>query len=247
MAKTILLIDEDAEGGQIWSEVLRQRGLEVRLASSEREVSRLRESAPPDLVVLNAHARHADALALVRTLAEQLSVPLLFFTPRRETDDLLDAYRVGADECISTPIDPRLFVAKIQAWLRHAWTINVEALDIIRRGPVELNGQQRTVLTPSGAPVRLSNLEFRVLHLLMSHYGRVVDTPVLIDHIWGDSEGDGHNMLKNVIYRLRQKIESDPSHPRYIRQTQGGYIFRTGTTGMLRLTALDPAAALPGD
>ncbi len=240
MAKTVLLIDEDTDSGRIWAEVLRQRGIDVSIASSERESTRIRETTNLDLIVLNSHGRQHDTLALVRALVQHFSVPILFFTTRHEIDDLIEGYRAGADECVATPVDPRLFVAKVQAWLRHAWTINVEALDIIRRGPVELNGQQRTVATPTGAPVRLTNLEFRVLHMLMSHYGRVVETDALIEKVWGYREGDGANLLKNVIYRLRQKVEPDPAHPRYIRQTAGGYLFRTGTTGMLRVSSSQP-------
>jgi DNA-binding response OmpR family regulator len=147
---------------------------------------------------------------------------------------LLAAYEAGVDEYVALPIGPRLFLAKVTAWLRRSWTVSASALDALHVGPVQLDGKKREVVAPSGRAIKLSNLEFRVLHFLMSHYGQVVETDLLVERVWGYTESEGASLVKNVVYRLRQKIEPDPSHPRFIRQVAGlGYIFRTGQTGLL--------------
>jgi two-component system OmpR family response regulator len=82
------------------------------------------------------------------------------------------------------------------------------------------------MIKPDGTEIKLTNLEFHLLHLLMSQPGRVFSAEEIIQSIWG-GYGDGDQvLLKNVVYRLRKKIEADPSHPVLLQTWQGGYSFR---------------------
>ena len=82
-------------------------------------------------------------------------------------------------------------------------------------------------MTAAGSPVNLTNLEFRLLHCLMGHHGQVLGPGVIVDHVWGYAGGGDNTALKNVIYRLRRKIEPDPAQPRYIATVAGeGYVFQ---------------------
>jgi DNA-binding response OmpR family regulator len=82
------------------------------------------------------------------------------------------------------------------------------------------------VTTEDGLAVGLTNLEFRVLHLLMSHPGQVLPAGLIVDRVWGYAGGGDSVLLKNVIYRLRRKIEPDAGEPRYLQTVAGeGYVF----------------------
>jgi two-component system, OmpR family, KDP operon response regulator KdpE len=237
MAKCVLLVNDDPETGSIWAHALRQRQLDVDLVGTSAEAFAARKLNVYDLIIINVDTPQLDGIGLVKELRTEGIVPILLFAYRSDEEYLLEAYKAGVDEYVCKPVGPRLFLAKVTAWLRRSWTVSADALDALRVGPVRLDGKKREVVAPSGQAIKLSNLEFRVLHFLMSHYGQVVETAVLVERVWGYTESEGANLLKNVIYRLRQKLEPDPGHPRYIRQTAGGYMFKTGTTAVLRLTS----------
>lgn len=234
MSQTVLLITDDVETGRLWAHALTQRDIRTVMAASAGEALTLKQTHVVDLVIIYKQSMQFDALALLRTLRGEGVLPLLLFTTKSDVEYMLEAYALGADECTPLPILPKMFLAKVQAWMRHAWTFPVESLQTLKIGPVQLDGAQREVVTPTGQAVKLTNLEFRTLHILMTHYGHVVSTDILIERVWGYTATDATNLVKQVIYRLRQKIEPDPGHPRYILQIAGaGYMFRTGVTGLL--------------
>lgn len=154
------------------------------------------------------------------TLAEAVN-PILLMTPRRHEAHLLEAYQAGVDECIVKPISPSLFLAKVKSWLRRSWTVPAEALNGVQAGDLQLDPARRELITATGSVVKLTNLEFRLLHLLMSHRGQVLDSNLIIDRVWGYTGGGNSVLLKNVVYRLRRKVEPDPSQPRYIQTATG--------------------------
>jgi DNA-binding response OmpR family regulator len=82
------------------------------------------------------------------------------------------------------------------------------------------------MIRPNGSQVSLTNLEFRLLHLLMSRPGHIFNAEDIIHSIWGGYGNGDHVLLKNVVYRLRKKIEADPGHPVLLQTWQGGYSFR---------------------
>lgn len=131
------------------------------------------------------------------------------------------------DECIVKPISARLFLTKVLAWQHRAWTVTTEALDTLQTADVQLDPARKELVTANGAVIRLTNLEFHLLHLLMSHRGRPLNSNLIVERVWG-YEGNGEGaLLKNLIYRLWRKIEPDPSRPCYIEMVAGeGYAFR---------------------
>ena len=109
------------------------------------------------------------------------------------------------------------------------WTVTGEALETLQVGDLRLEPAKRQVITPEGKAVRLTNLEFRLLHLLMMNRGQVLESGVIVDRVWGYIGDTDRVPLKNVVYRLRRKIEPDPSRPRYICSVGGvGYTLRPG-------------------
>lgn len=225
----VLLISDDLEANGIWSYVLSVKDFDVVTAGITEALAKAFVQDPFDLVVVNPYLELDVALTLSRKLRAGMVNPILLLISTQDEAFLLDAYEAGIDECIIRPMSHRLFLAKVAAWLRRSWTVPTEALIPLQAEQMRLDSVHRQLLIGDDRSVKLTNLEFRVLHLLMSHRGQVLGTNAIVDRIWGSAGyGDGV-LLKNVVYRLRRKIEEDPGHPRYLQTVAGvGYTFRPG-------------------
>ncbi len=205
---------------------LNQVGLDVNLIEVNDQPLQAFADEMPDLVILEDFNNLDEELELCRQLRAETVVPLLYLTAKTGEAIQVEAYRAGADECITYPISPRLFQAKVVAWLRRTQSVPMAALDEVQAGGFRLNPSQKRLLTPRGDELRLTVLESRLLYLLMSHPGSAFETEQLVERVWGFyGEGDS-NLLKNLVYRLRRKVEVDPSQPRTLL-TEGslGYKF----------------------
>jgi DNA-binding response OmpR family regulator len=221
----ILLVSDDVSTGEIWAYTLRQREYDVVLLSSAQESIDWRSSEVCDLIVIDANTPEFDCVGLIKTLRTEAAIPILLLVSGVDENIALRAYQAYVDDCIFKPVSPRIFQEKVAAWLRRSWTVPAEMLDVLLVGQFQLNPGLRQLCTPGGKIVRLSNLEFRLLHILMSRPGKVVTTTFILERVWGFPD-DSNVLLKNLIYRLRRKLELDPAHPQHIQTvTGGGYIF----------------------
>src|SRR6185503_8076359 len=152
--------------------------------------------------------------------------PILLFLPSHDETQVLEAYAAGVDEVVIKPIGPAIFLAKITAWVRRSWIMPVDELSLVKVGRHRLDPTQRCIIDSKGLEIKLTNLEFRLLHLLMSRPGYVFSAGDIIESIWGEYGNGDQVLLKNVVYRLRKKIEADPSHPMLLQTWQGGYAFQ---------------------
>lgn len=222
---TLLLVSDDPASGNIWEFALRQLDLDVVLLSSPEEAIEWRAAHASDLIVVDEATREFDGIALVRHLRSEVTAPIILLTGGDHIRSL-EAYRAGVDECVVEPISPALFLAKVNAWLRHAATIPMDMLDNVKRGPFQLNPTTQEVVAYDQR-VTLTNLEFRLLHLFVMHVNQVLPSQVVIDRVWQYSPGVEGTVLKNAIYRLRRKIEPNPAEPQHIISVTGeGYLFR---------------------
>lgn len=223
----ILYVTDDLEVGQLWTHSLGQRGFEVTVAGSTGQALEHWGKESYDLIVVNAYTPQLDGVELCRRLRFEVVNPILLLTYANSEPQILEAYEAGADEVIVKPIGGRLFLAKVVAWLRRSWTVPAEALDSLHAGDLRLDPSRRQLNVADGRVIKLTNLEFRLLHLLMGHQGQVLGSDVIIDRVWGFAGNGDNSLLKNLVYRLRRKIEPDPSQPRYLHTLTGeGYSFR---------------------
>lgn len=132
----------------------------------------------------------------------------------------------GVDDVVVKPIRPAIFLAKILAWMRRSWTVPIDNLSLVKAGKHRVDPARRCLIDPAGIEIRLTNLEFRLLHLLMSRPGFVFSLEEIIESIWGGHGNGDQVLLKNVVYRLRKKIEADPGNPLLLQTGQGGYSFQ---------------------
>jgi DNA-binding response OmpR family regulator len=227
MKGKVLLVSDDSESAGFWAYALGQKGLEVvRAGSAEEALDRWRAETF-DLIIIDVYTPQLDGVDLGRRLRAEAVNPILLLTPDGAEANLLEAYQAGVDECVVKPISPRLLLAKVRDWLRRSWTIPAEALNTLQAGDLRLESTGRQVVTADGYGIKLTNLEFRLLHLLMSHAGQVLELNAILDRVWGHTGGGDSVLLENLVHRLRRKIERNPSMPRYIQAVTGdGYTFQ---------------------
>lgn len=222
----ILLITDDVDSGRVWTYSLRHRGLEVVLLGGIQDAVRHEQARSCRFIVVDVHAARPENLHICRELRSQVSVPILLLTAQGDETSLLEAYRAGVDECIVRPVSPALFAARVDVWLRHSGAPrSVDRCLQVR--DLRLHEERRCVTDGRGQVIKLTQLEYRLLRAFMSNPGRVLAPNELIDRVWGYGGGGDLGLLKNLIYRLRHKIEPNPALPSYIQTEHGmGYRLR---------------------
>ena len=209
----------------IWGYVVRQQGL---VAILETEVDKAIEhwsTEMPELVVIDLNNGKQDPLELCKLFRGVSVAPVLLFLPTYHETQILDAFAIGVDDVIVKPVSPPIVMAKLMAWLRRSWVMPTDGLDLVKVGKYRLVPVLRSLVNPNDEHIRLTNLEFRMLHLLMSRPGHVFLADEIIQSIWGGYGNGDHVLLKNVVYRLRKKLEEDPANPLILRTWPGGYSF----------------------
>jgi DNA-binding response OmpR family regulator len=222
----IFVVCDQSDTAPVWGYILGQQRLTVILETSlEKAVDRW-STEFADLVVIDIDVPHQDRMALYRRFREVSVAPILLFLPAYHETQILEDYMAGVDEVVVKPISPAVFLAKILAWTRRSWTMPVDGLSLVKAGKHRLDPARRCMFNPDGLEVRLTNLEFRLMHLLMSRPGAVFSAEDLVEAIWGGYGNGDQVLLKNVVYRLRRKIEADPSRPLLLQTAPGGYLFQ---------------------
>ena len=221
----IFVVCDQKDTAPVWGYILRQRGLIVILETAlEKAIDRW-STEMPDLVVLDVDVKHEDRMELYQKFRAVSVAPILLFLPAYHETEILEAYAAGVDDVVIKPVSPAIFMAKILAWMRRSWTVPIDNLNLVKAGKHRLDPSRRCLINPDGREIRLTNLEFRLLHLLMSRPGFVFSLEDIIESIWGGYGNGDQVLLKNVVYRLRRKIEEDPSRPLFLKTGQGGYAF----------------------
>jgi DNA-binding response OmpR family regulator len=208
-----LVITDELESGKIWGYSLEQIGIQVTLVKVTEDIPVIWREILPDLVLLEDFNPEIEELEVCRQLRQISPVPILLLTMKTDETFQLEAYRAGVDECILQPISPLLFLAKVRTWLRQTRSLPYAAVGDLEAGGFVLEPDCRRLSLPDGSRLQLTNLEMRLLYVLMSHPGKPVDSASLIERIWGSYGGGDHVMLKNLVYRLRRKIETEPNNP----------------------------------
>lgn len=217
--RVFIICDQDATA-PIWGHIIREKGFIAIIETSvERAMERSLEEIP-DLIVIDLNAPHSQRMELCRKFRSLSASPILLFLPVNNEPEILEAYQNGVDECVIKPISPGIFLAKILAWSRRSWS---EPMKPQHTGSLRLDPSHRSAIGSNKNEIKLTNLEFRVLHLLMSRPGYVFPAEEIIQTVWG-AEGDVV-LLKNVVYRLRKKLEEETNEAHLIKTWPGGYSF----------------------
>jgi len=222
----IFVVCNQGDTAPVWGYIIRQQGLIAILETSVEKALDHWSVEIPDLVVIDVDTTHRERMELCKKFRSVSVAPIMLFLPAHHETQILEAYAAGVDEVVVKPISPPIFLAKIMAWVRRSWTMPIDELGLVKVGKHRLDPTRRCVVDPNGLEIHLTNLEFRLLHLLMSRPGHEFHAGDIVESIWGGYGNGDQVLLKNVVYRLRKKIEADPGHPTFLRTEQGGYSFQ---------------------
>jgi two-component system OmpR family response regulator len=225
----VLVVSDQQESAQLWVHCLAQRSLGATAAMLDADSGQIRALSAYTLLILDIQDDAARALAICRYARATFAGPILFFTYEYDERFHLEAYRAGIDECIAKPIGASLAVAKVLSWLRRTspWPAYPHGLEFAH---FHIDSIHRLLTTPDGKTARLSKLECRLLSFLIDNPGQILPSDRMVDQIWAGKTTMSVRRLKNLVYRLRKKIEPDPDQPRYLRTVPGyGYCFDTET------------------
>ena len=227
--KRILIIEDDEAIAAIERDYLVLGGFEVEIAGTGGDGIAMGRFGRFDLILLDLMLPGIDGFSVCRTLRETLDIPILMVTARQEDIDKIKGLGMGADNYITKPFSPNVLVARIKANLAQYDRLkNTEKQEKaqIQMGNILLQQDSRRVFV-DGTEVELKNKEYELLLFLMSNADIVFSRETLYERIWGyEAMGDNATVAVH-INRLREKIEKNPSQPRYIQTVWGaGYRFR---------------------
>ena len=210
----ILLVDDDPDLLTVTGFALQQAGFLVVKASDGLEALDAFQREQPDLAVLDINLPKLNGFDLARKLRERSKIPVIMLTARNEEEDVVRALGIGADDYLSKPFSPKILLARVKALLRR---VGLESEETLSLGGLSLDAVELTLRGLPRGDVRLTPLEARFLQLLIAHGGRTVPTDRLLVHVWGNRAGGNRQLLKQLVHRLRQKVETDPAAPRLIK------------------------------
>ena len=218
----ILAVDDDLDLLGLIAFALRQAGYLVVEAQDGPSALSAFERERPDLVVLDVNLPRLDGMAVLERLRSGgHRTPIMMLTVRSAEEDQVRALDLGADDYLTKPFSPRTLLARVRALLRRAGD---EAPAPMSSGDLSLDQETQSVRIRDAAPVRLTDLEFRLLQLLLANGGHALPAERLSTHVWGYRGMGDRQLLKQLVHRVRQKIEVDPAAPRYLCTVPGvGY------------------------
>lgn len=226
--RRILVVDDDPKILKALDQALRQEGYDVSRAADGEEALRLARELKPDLVVLDIMLPKMDGFEVCAQLRELGSTPVLILSARGEEMDKVVGFNVGADDYLTKPFRLTELVLRVRAILRRTQPVAPGELADerpLRFREMEINRAGRTV-TVRNKHVELTPKEFDLLWLLASHPGHVFSRDALLQRVWHSDYVGDEAALTVCVRRLREKIESDPGHPEYVKTVWGiGYKF----------------------
>jgi len=224
--KTRVLVVDD-EPKYIWATKfnLEARGYEVLAAQDGPTAIGFVASEEPDLVILDIKMPGMDGYEVCRSIREFSAVPIIMLTALAEDGNKIKGLDVGADDYVTKPFSVEELLARVRAVLRRVELSEQQNPDpVFAVGDFRIDFARQRVFVGE-REVDLTPTEYRLLRELSKHAGRVLVSEYLLESVWGVGYEGENQLIRKVIYRLRQKIEPDPKNPRYILTRPGmGYL-----------------------
>jgi DNA-binding response OmpR family regulator len=219
---TVLVVDDEPIVRDVIVRYLRRDGYATLEAADGEDARRLIEQSEPAIVVLDVMLPGLDGLELCRWIRQRSDLPVILLTARGEEADRIVGLELGADDYVTKPFSPRELAARVKSVLRRSQRTS-ERAERLAFGGVVLEGASREA-TKDGRQVALTAREFDLLWFLASHPRRVFSRDQLMDRVWGYAAALDTGTVTVHVRRLREKLESDPAHPRHLQTVWGvGY------------------------
>lgn len=230
MAKTgdkILVIDDDTTLLNLLQQSLSKAGLEVITATNGLDGLQKMYEERPDLIILDVMMPRMDGWETCRRIREMSQVPIIMLTAKDEEGDKIKGFEHGVDDYVTKPFSFAELTARVKAVLhRTRQQPPRHEPPVYRVNDLVIDLENRRV-TKDGEVLDLTPTEYRLLATLVEDAGRVLSHEQLLTDVWGPEYIDDTGYVKRYIWYLRQKLEDDPSQPKYILTERGfGYRFR---------------------
>ena len=220
----VLVVDDEPIVREVVVSYLRREGYETLEAGNGDEVRAVIEREEPALVILDVMLPGTDGFELCRWLRARSDVPVILLTARGEETDRIVGLELGADDYVTKPFSPRELAARVRTVLRRAEP-GLSARERLAFDGLEIDARTREVRR-RGELLRLTAREFDLLWFVASHPRQVFSRDLLMDRVWGYSAALDTGTVTVHVRRLREKIEDDPSRPRFLETVWGvGYRF----------------------
>jgi DNA-binding response OmpR family regulator len=225
---SVLIVEDDKNTASLVAVYLEREGFNVLQAYDGRQALELAQRHNPCFIILDLMLPKIDGLEVCKQLRRSSDVPILILTAREEEIDRVLGLSLGADDYLVKPFSPRELVARVKAILRRAKPELLKSTGAFTYRGLELSVEKHKV-SLKGRPVRLTASEFKLLNVLIAAPGRVFLREELLNRLYPNGETVIDRVIDVHISNLRQKIEKDPSKPRYILTVRGvGYKFADG-------------------
>ena len=219
---TILICDDDKDIVSALDIYLTSEGYATVKAYDGLECLRLAEREPVDLILLDVMMPGLDGIRTTAKLRESCNVPIILLTAKSEDSDKILGLNIGADDYITKPFLPQELLLRLAAVLRRVY--GAGAGEVLRLGAAEVHWGTGTVRRPGGGEAALTAKEYALLKKLAANRGNIVTIDALCQALWEGPMVGYENTLMVHIRRLREKLETDPSHPQYLLTVRGlGY------------------------
>ena len=224
--RVILVVDDEERMVRFIRLNLEHDGfIVVEAYNSHQAMDKLRETLP-DLILLDVMLPDIDGFEMLRMVRENHDVPVIMLTAKSEEDDRVRGLELGADDYVTKPFSPRELVSRVKAVLRRTDTSRGQSTGIIEvddRFKIDFDRREVWV---EGKLVKLRPTEYRLLYHLVQNAGWVISHDQILAKVWGYEYRDEPHYVRLYVNYLRQKLEEDPSNPKYILTERGvGYRF----------------------
>jgi two-component system KDP operon response regulator KdpE len=230
VAIKILIVDDEPAQIRLVSQLLTANGYSVLKAASGREAVHIAYENKPDLVLLDVMMPEMDGWQTCNLIRDLTEIPIIMLTGKRNSEeDIVRGLECGADEYLAKPVGNRELLARVKAALRRADnpSKSEKKNTHFSNGHLTIDVAERKV-TVNGKRLKLTPREFGLLALLVENADHILSHKQVLEHVWGWEYIDDVDYVRIYVSHLRQKIEPDPSLPRYIITEPGvGYYFRS--------------------
>jgi DNA-binding response OmpR family regulator len=217
----VLVADDDLELAEVIGFALRQAGYAVLSAPDGPSAIESFHAGHPDLVILDVNMPRLSGFEVLKRLRAETTVPIMMLTVRSSEEDQVRGLDLGADDYLTKPFSPRTLLARVRALLRRG---GAERPGNLQAGDLILDPRSQSVRVAGGEPVRLTTLETRLLQLFLTNPGVTLLTESLGRQVWGLRATGDRTLLKQLVHRLRRKVEADATAPERIVTVPGvGY------------------------
>ncbi|MCU0493569.1 MAG: response regulator transcription factor [Chloroflexaceae bacterium] len=229
-SERILIVDDEPTIVEVVQLYLSREGFDVVTAADGQAALAAVAQRRPDLLILDLMLPHVDGLEVCRRVRAEGALPIIMLTARDEEIDRILGLELGADDYITKPFSPRELVARVKAVLRRSQATQASATKdgsqpAVIAGPLRIEPAAHAA-TLAGQALALTAREFELLLFLARHPGQVFTREQLLDQVWGYTFASDASTVTVHVRRLREKIENDPTEPRFLLTVWGvGYKF----------------------